>query len=89
MSKTAWYDPTNQNHPGQGRVCETCGAAPGAPCTSTTPAYGAGATGAPIRGLHASRLAYQAPAAPALERPAPEYLGAPTRTRTRRTRRAA
>lgn len=85
MSKTAWFDPDNRNHEAQGHACATCGAAPGAPCVSTVPALGHGVTGAPLRGLHASRLGYVAPAPIAVAATTEPR----TRTRTHRTRRAA
>jgi len=89
MTKTAWYDPTNPatpNHPGQGRACDTCHAAPGAPCTNTTPMCGVGSVGAPLRGLHAARLNYAPVTTEAT--PFPAYTK-PYVARTRRTRRAA
>ena len=53
---TAWYDRTGDNHPAQLEPCTECHAHPGAPCVSVVPAFGHGATGTPIRGLHAARV---------------------------------
>lgn len=44
-------------HPALGVVCPGCGARVGKSCVATVPFCGAGATGTPIEGVHAERVA--------------------------------
>ncbi len=44
-------------HPAVGVVCPCCGARTGKPCVATVAFCGVGATGTPIVGVHAERIA--------------------------------
>jgi hypothetical protein len=44
-------------HPAVAVVCPGCGARIGKPCVATVPAFGVGATGVPIEGVHVERIA--------------------------------
>lgn len=50
-------DRTLRLHPAAGVVCPGCGARIGKSCVSTVPAFGVGAVGTPIEGVHVERIA--------------------------------
>ena len=52
-NQVAWH---GAGHPAESEPCPACNANPGAPCTSTVGLTPHGATGTPIRGLHAARV---------------------------------